>query len=99
MRTASALPTGPALQLDPDDLDPLPSKLTRVEKRPARVRHATVGLEQPDVNDAARGTRRRWRRPLLVGVAYACQELKEVLAEPWDVRLDMILTENGLIRF
>ncbi len=44
-------------------------------------------------------SRRRWRRPLLVGVAYACQELKEVPAEPWDVRLDMILTENGLIRF
>lgn len=44
-------------------------------------------------------SRRRWRRPLLVGVAYACQELKEVPAEPWDVRLDMILTEDGLIRF
>lgn len=44
-------------------------------------------------------SRRRWRKPLLVGVAYACQELKEVPAEPWDVRLDMVLTENGLIRF
>jgi 5-formyltetrahydrofolate cyclo-ligase len=44
-------------------------------------------------------SRKRWRRPLLVGVAYACQELKEVPAEAWDVRLDMILTENGLIRF
>ncbi len=44
-------------------------------------------------------TRSRWRKPLLVGVAYACQQLKEVPAEPWDVRLDMILTEQGLIRF
>jgi 5-formyltetrahydrofolate cyclo-ligase len=44
-------------------------------------------------------TRRRWRKPVLVGVAYACQELKEVPAEPWDIRLDMILTENGLVRF
>lgn len=44
-------------------------------------------------------SRHHWRKPLLVGVAYACQELKEVPAEPWDVRLDMILTENGLIRF
>ncbi len=44
-------------------------------------------------------SRRRWRRPLLVGVAYACQELPEVPAEPWDVRLDMLLTENGLVRF
>jgi 5-formyltetrahydrofolate cyclo-ligase len=44
-------------------------------------------------------SRKRWRKPLLVGVAYACQELKEVPAEPWDIRLDLILTENGLIRF
>jgi 5-formyltetrahydrofolate cyclo-ligase len=44
-------------------------------------------------------SRKRWRKPLLVGVAYACQELKEVTAEPWDIRLDMMLTENGLIRF
>lgn len=44
-------------------------------------------------------SRRRWRKPLLVGVAYACQELREVPAEPWDVRLDMILTEKGLMRF
>lgn len=44
-------------------------------------------------------SRRRWRRPLLVGVAYACQELPEVPTEPWDVRLDMLLTENGLVRF
>lgn len=44
-------------------------------------------------------TRRRWRKPLLVGVAYACQKLKEVPAEPWDVRLDMVLTEDGLTRF
>jgi 5-formyltetrahydrofolate cyclo-ligase len=44
-------------------------------------------------------SRRRWRKPVLVGVAYACQELKKVPAEAWDVRLDMILTENGLTRF
>lgn len=44
-------------------------------------------------------SRKRWRKPLLIGVAYACQELAEVPAEPWDVRLDMILTEKGLIRF
>lgn len=43
-------------------------------------------------------TRRHWRKPLVVGVAYACQELKEVPAEPWDIRLDMVLTENGFIR-
>lgn len=44
-------------------------------------------------------SRKRWRKPLLIGVAYTCQELKQVPADPWDVRLDMILTENGLTRF
>ena len=42
---------------------------------------------------------RRGRRPLLVGHAYAAQEVAEVPAEPWDVRLDAVVTERGLRRF
>ena len=38
-------------------------------------------------------------RPLLVGLAYACQRVEEDFAQPWDVRLDAILTENGLQAF
>ncbi len=43
-------------------------------------------------------SRKHWRKPLLVGVAYACQELEKVPAEAWDIKMDMVLTENGLIR-
>jgi 5-formyltetrahydrofolate cyclo-ligase len=43
--------------------------------------------------DAARA----WRRPLLVGVAFACQELPAIPASPWDVPLDLIVTERGII--
>ena len=43
--------------------------------------------------DAARA----WRRPLLVGVAFACQELPAIAASPWDVPLDLIVTERGII--
>ena len=39
---------------------------------------------------------RRWRRPRLVGVAFACQELDAIPASPWDVPLDLIVTERGL---
>jgi 5-formyltetrahydrofolate cyclo-ligase len=39
---------------------------------------------------------RRWRRPRLVGVAFACQELETIPASPWDVPLDLIVTERGL---
>ena len=40
---------------------------------------------------------RRWRRPRLVGVAFACQELPEIAASAWDVPLDLIVTERGIV--
>jgi 5-formyltetrahydrofolate cyclo-ligase len=41
---------------------------------------------------------RSWRRPRLVGIAYACQELDHIEHAPWDVGLDFIVTEKELIR-
>lgn len=38
-------------------------------------------------------------RPLRVGYAYAAQEVAAVPAEPWDVKLDAVVTERGLRRF
>jgi 5-formyltetrahydrofolate cyclo-ligase len=43
--------------------------------------------------------RRRWRGPRLIGLAYAIQELPAIEAAPWDVRLDAVLTERGLLTF
>lgn len=44
--------------------------------------------------------RRHWRRPLLLGVAYACQRHDACLpCDPWDVALDAILTEQGVEHF
>lgn len=40
-----------------------------------------------------------WRRPVLIGVAYDCQRVLRVPREPWDVRLDYLVTESGLYRF
>jgi 5-formyltetrahydrofolate cyclo-ligase len=36
--------------------------------------------------------------PLLIGAAYACQETNAIDAQPWDVGLDAVVTENG-VRF
>lgn len=36
--------------------------------------------------------------PLLVGIAYACQEVPPIPAASWDVPLDAIATENELFR-
>ncbi|RMD80313.1 MAG: 5-formyltetrahydrofolate cyclo-ligase [Gammaproteobacteria bacterium] len=43
--------------------------------------------------------RRRRRRPRLVGLAYAFQEVAALPAEPWDVPLDAVITEQGLRLF
>jgi 5-formyltetrahydrofolate cyclo-ligase len=44
-----------------------------------------------------RDTERAWRRPRLVGVAFSCQELPEIATSPWDVPLDLIVTERGVL--
>jgi 5-formyltetrahydrofolate cyclo-ligase len=41
---------------------------------------------------------RAWRRPRLVGVAFACQEVPAIEPSPWDVALDVVVTERGVIR-
>jgi 5-formyltetrahydrofolate cyclo-ligase len=41
---------------------------------------------------------RRWRRPLLVGVAFACQEVAQLEPSSWDVPMDLIVTEREIIR-
>lgn len=43
--------------------------------------------------------RRVWRKPLLIGVAYAVQQVACIPAERWDVRLDYIITEGAIHRF
>jgi len=42
--------------------------------------------------------RGRWRHPRLVGVAYDFQRVDALSAEPWDVRLDGVLTERAWYR-
>jgi 5-formyltetrahydrofolate cyclo-ligase len=42
-------------------------------------------------------TARPWRRPRLVGVAFACQELPAIPVSPWDVPLDLVVTERDVV--
>ena len=47
----------------------------------------------------ARLTRaRRWHRPHLIGVAYACQQVSRLSSQPHDVQLEQIVTERGVLR-
>jgi len=44
-------------------------------------------------------TRRLFRKPKLIGVAYDFQRVAALPSEPWDVPLDAVLTDRGLYRF
>jgi len=46
---------------------------------------------------AYRRWRRAWRGPKLVGVAYAFQQLPQLVAAAHDVRLDAVVTEKGVL--
>ena len=39
------------------------------------------------------------RKPLLIGWAHACQQVKGLHSQAWDVPLDALVTENGLYKF
>jgi len=39
----------------------------------------------------------QWRRPHLLGVAYACQQVVALNTQPHDVRLEQIVTERGIL--
>jgi 5-formyltetrahydrofolate cyclo-ligase len=44
-------------------------------------------------------SRKVWRKPYLIGLAFECQRAQLIPSEPWDIRLNAVLTENGLARF
>lgn len=38
------------------------------------------------------------RKPLIVGIAHHCQEVEQLPREPWDIPLDLVITDRELIR-
>jgi 5-formyltetrahydrofolate cyclo-ligase len=51
-----------------------------------------------DASLAFRALRKKWRVPPLVGVAFSAQQAERIPHDPWDVPLDDVLTERGLMR-
>ncbi len=49
-----------------------------------------------DRSFAWRSQRRYWKGPLLVGYGYELQKIKHVSMQPWDVPMDVVVTENTL---
>lgn len=42
---------------------------------------------------------KRDKSPTILGVGYAMQECEEIQSDPWDMKLDGVLTESALIEF
>lgn len=49
--------------------------------------------------DRALAAPRPARKPLLIGYAYALQQVQAVPVEAWDVRLDAVVTEQGVMQW
>ena len=47
---------------------------------------------------AWRHTRKAWRGPRLIGLAYALQQVDSIAAQAHDVHLDAVVTEKGVLR-
>jgi len=59
-----------------------------------------LGMGAGFYDRALRGRRRpglSWRRPRLIGIGFACQQLPRIEPSRWDVPLDLIVTERGII--
>ena len=59
-----------------------------------------LGMGAGFYDHALRGrrlARKAWRRPRLIGIAFACQQLPRIEPAPWDVPLDLVVTEAGII--
>jgi len=65
----------------------------------ARGYRVGMGGGYYDASLAHLARQRRWRRPKLIGLAYACQEVAGFSPDPWDVPLDGVLTETGFRHF
>ena len=59
-----------------------------------------LGMGAGFYDRALRGRRRlgkAWRRPKLIGIGFSCQQLPRIEPSRWDVPLDLIVTERGII--
>ena len=85
----------PASTLAPEDLDAALVPLVGFDRRGNRL---GSGAGYYDRSFAfLRTAARRPTKPLLIGIGYGFQEVAELPAADWDVPLDLIATDHGLI--
>ncbi|MBO0130058.1 5-formyltetrahydrofolate cyclo-ligase [Agrobacterium burrii] len=86
--------TGPGADADVLDPDILLVPLSVFDGQGQRIGYGAGHYDRAIARLHGKG-----RSPVLIGVAFDCQEVPSVPAESHDVPLDAILTESGLRRF
>lgn len=84
----------PASRLAPAALDAVLVPLVGFARSGARL---GSGGGYYDRSFALLNSSLRPAKPRLIGIGYACQECPELIAEPWDVALDAVVTEHEWI--
>jgi len=64
----------------------------------ARCNRMGMGAGYYDRTFAWKLHRRFWKGPKLIGYAYSLQKLPGIEARPWDVPMNMVVTENEIYR-
>ena len=80
--------------LPPDQLDMVLIPLLAFDPRGNRIGSGGGWYDRTFAYRLQRGP----CKPLLVGIAYAFQQLDTITPEPWDVPLDAVVTERGIVR-
>jgi 5-formyltetrahydrofolate cyclo-ligase len=88
-------PVASAPRISPRELDLVFVPLTAFDAQGNRL---GTGGGFYDRRFAFLGSRRQWRKPRLIGVAYEMQRVPSVPAEPWDIVMDAVMTERRLYR-
>jgi len=64
----------------------------------ANLNRVGMGGGYYDRSLAFRKRRHRWKRPLVIGLAYSFQRADQIQAAPWDVPMDMVITEENIFQ-
>ena len=77
--------------VNPTDLNIVLTPLVAFDSKGNRI---GMGAGFYDRSFAFRKRRRKWRKPLLIGVAYDFQRVDKIHPAPWDVPLDGVVTDQ-----
>lgn len=78
-------------EIDPAKLDVVVTPGVAIDRHLNRI---GMGGGYYDRTFSFLGDTRTWRRPKLIGLAFECQKVEKIAANPWDIRLYDVFSES-----